>query len=381
MWIFLSFISHPLYFIEKSDFSQSLLCPHPKTPHWTEIFNLKVDFDFDSCSLNWLNVKNTVLLGGLSAASTSLTAVSSPECAETCWYWDRRKFYEKVVVFSQLASPKCCQDKAPHSHALAVCLHKVSKISSGWGTGAFPFPPADPSQPNHSSLKLFLIPKAIQMMTSWLWEQSHTGHLLRQLRKSQDSPPKHCQHWEHPGAAAGSTSCCVWAHMACSPLCPQRCQPLFFSNGICFLIFFLLFRHFRSSSPKPVPPKAMGGAPLALFNEVGAAHPLSHPQPGHFKSKIAGQGWYFSAMLDFRNAGTSLLYYCVGKVYGSVWGKGGFSPPITGTCFCPTNSRSESASRAKWSEGKTAGDKVFKKVSVDGNVPHFSSEVCSSDQD
>lgn len=56
-------------------------------------------------------MENMLLLGGLSAASMSLIALSSPECAETRWYWDRRKLYEKVIVFPSWFHPSAAKIK------------------------------------------------------------------------------------------------------------------------------------------------------------------------------------------------------------------------------------------------------------------------------
>lgn len=80
-----------------------------------------------------------VLLGGLSAASTSLIAASSPDYVETCWCWGGRKFYEKAIVFPSWSHPSAARIKLlTHILWLFACT-RSPKYPVGGEQGLFLF--------------------------------------------------------------------------------------------------------------------------------------------------------------------------------------------------------------------------------------------------
>lgn len=92
-FMFMPLISHLPDFTEMSNFSQTLL----GSPKFLTELNLRPALT--PVLFIGVTLENRVLLGGLSAASTSFIAVSSPELVETRWCWDGTGFYEKAIVF------------------------------------------------------------------------------------------------------------------------------------------------------------------------------------------------------------------------------------------------------------------------------------------
>lgn len=131
-------------------------------------------------------------------------------------------------------------------------------------------------------------------------------------------------------------------------------------------IFFSFVKTFPSGllqpqhtgSPKPVPLKAMGGSPLTLMRFEQLSHYHIHSQVA---SEVRLQGWYWSVKLGARNAGASLLYYFIGNVYRNIWGKEGFSPPVTGSCFLSYKPKAWGCIQSKRIRKEEAGVGIFLK--------------------
>lgn len=135
-------------YLERSNFSQIL----PASPQ-------KISSPFDSGCPYWCSFRK----GGFIKCSLPASII-----AQKCR--GGSKVCEKAIVSPSWGS-------SPHGDTLAFCLLEVSETPTGWGPGAFPFPPADPPWPHRSRSRLFMTAStpAADLRTR---EQCHMEHLV-----------------------------------------------------------------------------------------------------------------------------------------------------------------------------------------------------------